>query len=328
MLRRRFSGRPSPSAIGPAAGEPVGTGGSPEERGLSGPWWRQNLERSLPILLVGVVCLGIALWMYTSHSGPQGTRAPFWALLFAVGLVLALGGVALTLVEEPTDEQAPEAAPRTPPSEDPRYVRVDRYEWDRVRRQAAVNAPWDESLGGLHHLDAEGPIPSASERTTLAATGAIAGVDIPPESDLLVREISDLLVTPPDRSSAASDAEAEGSTGIPEPAWPEPRSRSEPEIEMVVAPPSPATVAEEPPEREVWVATRPEPPTTVPTGAPHRPRPPCVSCGGVVSSMDENCVVCDRPMCQACQDRAFNEGRPGLCPECDSIRRLGPLGPR
>jgi hypothetical protein len=257
--------------------------------------------------------IALGLWLHFTHTGPQ-TRLPFWALLVGIGAVLAGGGLALTLIEEVPEEEP-----------DDRFVRVDRDVWAKTQEQAALHAPWDESLPS----PPPPPRRITPMRPNLApVTDAEAPVEpmIAAPSSAIVRELSDLLVgTPPPRkpSPPAAPAAPPAAAAPPPAARPQPpttppelgKERGTTTPQIAVVPAYRSAVRPDP-----YVAPRPVSP---PPPAPRRVLS-CVGCQKTVDETSDACVVCDRPMCSACYDLSFAQGRPGLCPECDSLRRGGP----
>ena len=104
-------------------------------------WLRENLEHSLPFLVVGAACLGLAIWMRASEVHSFGLRMPLWTLLAAIGVTVGAGGLALTLVEEP-DEHLPEGHSD--------LVMVEREVWEKLQ----------EEVGSIPE---EAPAPSSEE---------------------------------------------------------------------------------------------------------------------------------------------------------------------
>jgi hypothetical protein len=325
VWRRRLSGSPSPS--GSSAGSNGGSAypGEDEPEPNGRLWWAQNLEHSLPILIAGVAFVGIAIAVHLSYPSGGASRFSLWTLLVAIGIVLAGGGFALTIVEEPekgtgaTDLLA-ESSP------DGEYVRVDRSEWERIRQQAALRAPWDESLtaplsrpmGATARLPAIGTPPAGSANAESADPVSVG-------SDL-VQEISEMLLTsaPPSAPDSPRPQSRPGAEGAPQ--TPLADRLAKPQAAPAAFEESGVSAAAASDRREVWEESERD----VSTSSRPRPsRPPttsCAGCGGLVREDDDSCVVCDRPMCSGCHDRAFEEGHPGLCPECEKARRAGSSG--
>ncbi len=276
------------------------------------PWVRENLERSLPILVVGGFCVGLAAWLDAAHLHAFGSRLPLWTLVAAVGGTLVGGGSALTLVEEPsplTEAGVPEG-----------YVLIPTDEWARLNGLPGPTTieAWDEeSL----------PEPATPSIASPAETGPTRTVPVDP---LAVAQASAELVARPTVRSAAAEPILPAS----EPPAPQPSQSASvfTPISPVPAPvrettsPAPANVVEPstvPPtpefrdvlallERaEASVRSRIAPPPL------SEARDRCTGCGAPVSTYSEQvCVMCDRPLCDRCVDRTAEAGHPQLCDPC------------
>jgi hypothetical protein len=292
-------------------------------------WLRQNLEHSLPFLLAGALCVGLAVWLHLGSPHAVGSRLSLWVLLAAVGVTLAGGGLALTLVDEPQ-------APMTVEGEGD-YVMVTRSEWEQRRSGGPGPAddtlregpaqPWDESGPTLvAGSPSPSPAPTAAYDPTLVATVS---------EDLLRAQRFPVAPGPT------------GPVGLPV-------ATERPAVQegRVPGPGSSPTTPKAPPAQSVHgreAGPKPHPPISPawqedaihelesvleqfgrdagarPPGAAS-PKPQfsidrCISCGAVVTGYSEQaCVVCDRPLCDRCLERSVAEGRPAVCPLCPPLQ--------
>jgi len=322
---RRPAGAPSAGPDGARAVPPADDVG----RGVGArSWLRTNLEHSLPFLVGGGVCIGLAAWMDVSQLHVVSSRLSLWTLFAAVGLTLGGGGVALTLVEEPpVPGQTGEAGD---------YVLVARAEWEEWRaHQESAHQPWSEST------EEEVPVVPAPEPVELLPT--TSGPAGPPGYDatLVARASADLLeqarspTTPVPPTQGSPTAAPVPTGGSPDPRGPAPATRptgpsKEPTGTAPGRPPAPPAAPpawqEEPnPELESVLQQLEHAAALLPSARTPRPAAApverCVSCGGQVTAYSEqSCVVCERPMCDTCLEQSVVDGRPSVCPTCPRPR--------
>jgi hypothetical protein len=315
---------PLPTPARPADGPVPPRVGTDGVRSRS--WLRENLEHSLPFLLAGALCVGLAVWLHLGPPHLVGSRLSLWMLLAAVGVTLAGGGLALTLVDEPHAQGTVDRAGD--------YVMVTRSEWEHWQGGSAPptdgaprrepSQPWDES-------DAEvvGGSPSPSPTPTGAAYDPALVATV--SADLLRAQRSPAASGPTGPAvvpvAAARPEAPQGGGSIP---------GSAPEVPKA---PSPG------PARGGEAGPKPRPPIApawqedaihdlesvleqfggdatarLPSAAPPRPQASmdrCVACGAAVTGYSEQaCVVCDRPLCDRCLEQSVAEGRPAVCPLC------------
>lgn len=298
--------------------------GGPDARTTAEPsrsWFRRNLEHSLPFLIVGAVCIGLAVWLAASSPHSGGHRLALWVLLAAVGATIGGGGAALTFVDEP---ETPE-----PVAEDGAFVRVSRDVWDRFQqaRVAAVAQPWDEDTE-------EVAAPPAAESPGTPEEPAVQTVPDEPTLDpSMVAEASEALLASPPPSVVAPPAPP---PPTPVPAVPpDPPRAAAPPPPAPPAPrpaPAPAPVTSSGSSRPAWqeqsiqelesMLAQLEKPAASGSAAPSAARPapglePCVGCGAAGNVYSEQvCVVCTGHLCDNCMEQSVADGRPGICPNC------------
>jgi hypothetical protein len=285
-------------------------------------WLKENLERSLPFLLGGALCVGLGVWIDVSRAYEGVSRFPFGLLLASVGVVLCGGGSALTLVEEADLTEV--GTPRDG------YVVVPQAEWERLRGEA--NVPYVSKVAG-----AATPVASAG------AVGVREGIRHPSPVGVdpaLVSQVSDDLVrgaratsqppaptpessTAPGPPASAASPTGPGGIGTP-PALSRSRGGTRPLSSLSPAPAAmDSTTLQEAAihEFESVLSELGQAPAAAPT-APSRPPPSsatdrCVSCGALVTAYSEQiCVVCDRPLCDKCLDQTALEAHPAVCAAC------------
>ncbi len=277
-------------------------------------WLRSNLEQSLPVLTVGVFCVGLAVWLGSTHLHALGSRMPLWTLVAAVGLTLVGGGSALTLVEEPS-----EGLSGVPDG----YLLVLQSDWDRLTEVPVQPA----SSAATPPVWEEGP---AEAEPSVDAVPVTVVPEVDPEA--VARASADLVspalqVTP---TSLVGTLAARSVAVEPEPAPASARAgQSALEPSTPIAPKTvplsvskdgsdPSAAAEfrdvlsllERAERSVRSRLAPVP-------SPTQPRDRCTGCGTAVSTYSEQiCVMCDRPLCDRCVDRTAEGGHPQMCDAC------------
>lgn len=310
--------RPSPASSSDARGDEGYRSGPASVLALLRPpgWLRQNLEQSLPILLAGAVCVVLAAWLDLGHAHPLGAHASFLFLLAAVGATLEGGGIALTLVEERG------GLPGLPSDSD--FVLVPRADWER----------WQEEKPEEFEAEVPGTPsawPAAEEPpTTTAAATPRPPPRLPTQDVKLVAEASAALLrsqagsgstTPPGGARVAGEgtrtpaAGAAPGGGVPA----GPRGSRPP------AGPAPPPIWQEDPMQELesvlaelardraGLASSAGPLGV--GGALDR----CAGCGAAVTAYSEQgCVLCGRPLCDACMEQSVTEHRSSTCSECAS----------
>lgn len=312
MARRSASDATSPSRSPPRKAS------RPRSQEPPTGWFRENLERSLPILAGGAVCLGAAAILVHGPAHALGLRLPLWPLLGAVGFTLMGGGCALTLVEEPAS-----LGPGSPAGD---YVLVNRDVWLQVQAVAArmlepavprvepappVPEPWDEGAAPPRPAPAlpvnAAVVASVSEQLVSEARASKAGGAPRPATAAAPRAA-------PVPEQAQRYEAAQGVPPGPSPATSRP-----------VRPPSPAP--SQPPQElasvlsllgraEASVRSRIVPSRREPV------RERCIGCGISVSAYSEQlCVMCDRPLCDRCTDLTAAAGHPQMCDTCHNAFR-------
>ncbi len=103
-----------------------------------GPW-----EESLPLLLFGGTCLGLAVYSYLFHTGAFGTRIPLWIYFSGLGAIAVGGGVAAAAVHEDTS-----ASPRPGDRVGEGMVAVPAEEWEAMRSTVRAVRPFDDVARG------------------------------------------------------------------------------------------------------------------------------------------------------------------------------------
>jgi hypothetical protein len=315
---------PAPTPARPTDGQAPPQVDAGELRSQS--WLRQNLEHSLPFILGGALCVGLAVWLHLGPSHAAGSRLSLWILLAAVGVTLAGGGLALTVVDEPQAQGTPDR--------EGDYVMVARSEWEQWQSggapppEGAPHAeppqPWDET---------NPEVVSGSPSPPSAPTGAAY-------DPALVATVSEDLLRAqrsPGASGPTGPAEVPVATERFEaPQGGGPALGRVPEVPKAPSP-APARGGEagpkpRPPIAPVWqedaiqelesVLEQFGGEMTAKTPRPALPRPQasidrCIACGAAVTGYSEQaCVVCDRPLCDRCLERSVAEGRPAVCPLC------------
>ncbi len=263
-------------------------------------WLEENLLHSLPMLILGGTCLGLAFGLPSLSRATVG-HLPLWALVGGVGMVFTGGGIALALVDDS------EGGGRLPQGD--QYILVRRADWEAL---AAATTP----VRGA-------PAPTATRQLRSPAAG---GARATPQSPAA----SPIASTPAVRFASPPAGPA------PPPVSPAPAATPTPPLAPPRPIPAPLSAVSQPAVDEAAIDAELdsmleslEPPPAVP--ALRRPavepirHDVCASCGTDVASWEEvlGCVVCDRPLCAKCQDASFAESRPGLCPSCDAERRHG-----
>jgi hypothetical protein len=280
--------------------------------------WKENLEHSLPFLLGGSFCVGLAVWLGLSGAHELGLRHPLWPLLVGIGVTLGGGGIALTLVDESPQGEAPAL--------DDRYVLVERTEWERWQRSppsVALVPGVSREPGPLG--SAAAPFPAGSGAPPSPSPSATPGFD----PSLVTQLSEELLRASPSSETATSPARAQsGATGprgpVPTAPAPSPRrstvgkaprpgtSPSSPQSPLAVPlnPEIEATLAQlEMEAARALPAARPTP--AVANGQR------CIGCGAAVAAYSEQaCILCERPLCDACLEESISDERPAVCPTC------------
>jgi len=319
------SSTPDASRSGGAEPAPLGSPPPAGSRSFR-PWLRENLERSLPFVLAGAVCIVLAAWLALGRDHALGVRESFIALLAAVGVTLSVGGAALTLVEEPEPELAP------PPGSD--LVLVPRAEWeewqrDRSSRWVAAPAPARPPVVSFPRpAVAPAPGPAAPPRVTLPVDAA----SVARASQQLLSG-SQATTTPPAvppvgtsvGAAPAPPAVPKAAAGPPSPtpaSVKPPAGVRSPVPPPVIPPPAPPIWQEEPiHELESVLAELQRDGAALTAKVPRRepviPSERCVGCGGEVTAYSELvCVVCGHPLCDTCLEQSVMEQRPAICPKC------------
>jgi hypothetical protein len=279
---------------------------------------RQNLEHSLPFLAAGVLMVGVGVWFGFSHLHPAGSRGAFWLLVVGLGATLVGGGLALTISEPPDDVRGPTAYGD--------YVLVPRSDW--VRWQEEGYPPFGQAGPGAPEPLPEPPIWQETEPEG-AGPGTTAPMSVAPVSSPALSDTASVPTPPPSvaPAAAAPPPSANDSDLIAQVSEELLRAPRHPWIEASVPPP-PSPPSGVPAWREDAIqrleaelaAIEPEtqpPATHAPTPVPPGNMERCISCGGETTSYSEQvCVMCDRPLCDACLERSVAEGRPSVCPYC------------
>lgn len=289
------------------------------------PWLRENLEHSLPFLVGGGVCVGLAVWLHLFVVQDGGSRLSLWMLLAAIGGTLSGGGVALTVVEEPQP---------MPGADTGALVSVPRTEWEAWQRsRSALREPAPAPTPGPTRVPAGLPV-----RSPGPAPPAPAVASRPPVIDAaaVARVTEDLLrpgtsqprppewgVTGPAPIRTVPASHATASAGVPAT-----RSTARPSSAPVISKP-PSTPAPVPPvwleeplrEFESMLADIEQGTRAAPSPASLRQHPApldrCVGCGTSVNVYSEQaCIVCDRPLCDRCLEQSVIDGRPATCAAC------------
>ena len=290
-------------------------------------WVRENLEQGLPFLVTGAVLVVVALWLDLGRAHEFGSRLSLWFLLVAVGTTLGVGGLALTLVEEP-------AAPDLVPPMDG-YVLVERSEWDRLQADTAqppAVEPAPEPIPEWMESPPPSDAPVPAQATPLAPPPSDPALVAKASADLL-RGISGTDARPSPgtpartgvsrnqeiRPDAAAKVTAETATSTPSP----PAGVTPP---AVVHPSAGPPIWQEEPFRELEsVLTQLEADASLkvrarPVAPPNAVPEQCASCGNWVKVYSEqSCVVCGRPLCDSCLDRSIDAGRPSICRDCHPV---------
>jgi hypothetical protein len=291
----------------PASAPTAGVGGRRPRQTLGGRpatgrrWLRDNIEQSLPFVLCGVFCIGVAVWLEATQAHVLGARLPLWPLVAGIGATFAGGGFALTILEEP----ALAGGVVVPDG----YVMVERAEWER-RHPELGSGEWAPDVAPETL-----PAQRSGERSS-AAPWTAHGFDVAE-----IREASDDLL-----QATRPRKETLGEEGVP--------AISREAKPRFVGPPRPGPpISVELPPTAQGEAALDELESVLSdlgregaTGSPSvgRPRPAtttdrCVACGTEVASYSEQiCVACDRPLCDACLDRTAMEGHPAMCPSCSA----------
>jgi hypothetical protein len=308
-----------------AGGEPAAPESVPPARDRS--WLRENLEHSLPFVVGGAVCLGLAVAILAGHPHTAPGRPQLWALLAGLGVTLEGGGVVLTIVEDPSEAREGAAAAE--------YVQVLRSDWERLQPYRGTSTeeqgPEEPSEDGY---GAGGP----------AAVPAVASSPSQPSASfdaLSVARASDQLLAQPARAVGVP---------VPPPSSPAPTARAEPPPASAppsswppapaVQAPTPSTAVRSPPPPPIWQEEpiqelesllaqleaakagpdRPVAPAAVPATLPSRAPQPmdrCASCGvSTVAYSEQTCVVCGRALCDRCLEQSVAALRPSICPGC------------
>ncbi len=286
------------------------SGGRPSE--AADGWLRENLEHSLPFLLVGGCCVALAVWLHGTGLHVFGSRLPIWPLFAGLGVTFAGGGAALSVVEE--------AGP-APSAPDPaRFVVVPRADWEQLVAQLptieGAEAPLEEPIPAA---------PLALARSLAASSGAAISVDpaeVQEASEELLREnpppTEEPTGTP--RSGTPDELHALPPTPAPEPKASFPPTDERPTL----VPPGSGGLPARPDESlaELESILTGMGPAAAPAGpsapsVPSRSTDRCVTCGTLVTAYSEQiCVRCDRPLCDACLDLTALEGHPAMCSSC------------
>jgi hypothetical protein len=315
---------PAPTPAGSTDGPVPNSVGDGKLRSRS--WIRENLEHSLPFILGGALCVGLAVWLHLGQPHVVSSRLSLWILLAAVGVTLAGGGLALTLVDEPQAQ--------VPPDREGDYVMVTRSEWDQWQSGGASPAsgapreeppqPWDEAnpeaVGGSPSPPPAptaapydpGLVATASEDLLRAQRPTVAGGPTGPAAASVTTE----------RPEAPPGSVLAPGLALGAPAGPSPGPARGGEAGPTPRPPiAPAWQEDAIQELESVLEQFGGDATARPTGAaPQRPQisiDRCIACGAAVTGYSEQaCVVCDRPLCDRCLERSVAEGRPAVCPLC------------
>lgn len=264
------------------------------------PWLRENLEHSLPVILAGVLCLGIGVWLGVSQIHATGSRLPLWLLVAAIGVTLIGGGSVLTLIEEVEDVANSRRVPEG-------YVLVNQNEWVRLRSDQS--ARFQEGPRDAR----EYPFPA---RISGGSSSVTAGSETKPGPEVAPAVGIEPTPSPragtPTRSStelignlaspSVPRASAIGGIRVPGPRSTNGQRQGTKEFETVLS------LLER---AEATVRSRmfDEPPRLV--------QDRCVGCGIPTTSYTEQvCVVCDKPLCDRCLDRTASAGHPQMCYFC------------
>lgn len=286
-------------------------------------WLLENLEHSLPAIIVGTVCVGLGIWFNATEVHALANHPSFWSLLIAAGATIAGGGVALTLVDDETHE-SPFAVPDG-------YVVVERSRIEALQQALAARTPRPAPVTPPPESSGA-PAPRHTAGVTPAVRPSIL-VD-----DRLVRELSEnVLREARARSQGETSASHPPASGLGEvrPSTPvdnhpgTPR-RADDSSGATAHPrpplaPSPSQVpprAIEPAKGlesmlqllekgAAQIRPRVRPPIS-------RPMAVCVSCSAPVEAYSEQvCVSCNLPLCDTCLDRSVDAGHPAICPSCE-----------
>lgn len=278
---------------------------------------RRRLEGSLPALMGGVLCVGVAALLAVEHLRVDDARIPVWLLIGAVGSILLGGGFVLTLVEEPT----PGLALGSPGD----YVLVPRATWERflqspaARVPSTVAPPPSTELRGIPSIGTSaGPEPAANppvpeDLVSAVSSEILADARTPSEPPELAATTTLPSATPPAVASPAIVRNEQRPVPAA-PAPPTPPARAAPGAQLSPPkPPSPQL------ESVLTLLERAEASVRSRMGAsstdPVRER--CIGCGAPVSTYSEQvCVGCDRPLCDRCIDRTAADGHPQMCDSC------------
>lgn len=287
------------------------------------PWLRENLARSLPVLVVGGLGVVIAVWLDASHVHLLSSRLPFGLLLGAVGGTLLGGGVALTIVEEPTPAFAP-----VPEG----YVVVERAAWERLR--ADLEPPWQEGVEPTPEVLYPVPGPDAGIGPTTSPVGrSHARVASEEARGTTPRRPPSAPATPAAPPVTPSGPPPTLAVGLAEAAAPASAAPPVPPPRPPAGAPFPASPPPRPSSHEELIrefeavlsrldrAPLPTPRTATPQ-RPSRTTDRCLACGALVTAyLEQVCVVCDRPLCDRCLDATIVAGHPSVCEGCQGSVR-------
>jgi len=294
-------------------------------------WLKRNLEASLPFLTVGAVLLALAFWLHQAQLHEAGARLPLWALVAAIGVTLAAGGVALTLV----DDAVP--ADQTPESEGFQGEGSTLESWRETEptagrtssqapgaRYGVVAAASDSEEGPFGSREdafpsdtpEPEPVPAWSEETIPATNpnyveSTEAGPPLNPSgarpatlgAQGTLRRTAGGPVG--ERTDATAAAQASGPVpGTPSPRAAVPRSNVEEALAGL---------------ETALAGLKRGDPSSPPGRGSRRTEPPrlCASCGQAnITDTDQLCVSCGRPMCTNCLELSFGTGLPSMCRSC------------
>lgn len=99
------------------------------------PTRRLHWAESMPLLVLGLACIGMTAWLTLSHSQASIGRFTLWPILALIGGISLAGGLASSFASWPSDDEAEE--PATEESKPSDRVVVSRTEWEDWQRERA-----------------------------------------------------------------------------------------------------------------------------------------------------------------------------------------------
>ena len=165
------SGRLLPARLpaGPATPAPRATPRLPRPEARGGGW-----QDSLPLILFGLTCLGLAVYSYLLHAGAWGGRVPLWTYLAGLGGIALAGGIASAAVGEDLDS-LPSAGDRLGGD----LIVVPYSEWTALR-EAAGRAAAGRGLTTTPPAPASvSRVPASPAARPRPAAGAVATPAVP-----------------------------------------------------------------------------------------------------------------------------------------------------